>query len=138
MEKENKYYVPIIEEFCVGFEFYVDINGEKFKNTFGEVYSELWQINELIEIGSAYVKYLDKEDIEVLGWKSSGNENELYSIKWIENPTDRKNAIWLKKFGENRLQIIDSRHEWHVSLFYGTIKNKSELKRLMKQLGIWE
>ena len=85
-----------------------------------------------------WVATYDKEDIEVLGWKSSGNENELYSIKWIENPTDRKNAIWLKKFGENRLQIIDSRHEWHVSLFYGTIKNKSELKRLMKQLGIWE
>ena len=144
MGVEAKYYTPEIEEFHVGFEYefkHPDIGGLpgfgwlKYNNPqFNPEYEDYC----LAKLGrdSFRVKCLDKEDIEECGWKASGTESDLYSINWIENPTERKNAIWLRQFSENRIQIIDSRNTRHISLFYGAIKNKSELKRLMKQLGI--
>lgn len=143
----DKYYTPELEELHFGFECEVYNSTERymFEAKNGWIKTCIGIVNELrfmptilslINDSQIRVKYLDREDIEECGWEKSGTENDLYSINWIENPTERENAIWLKQFDGNRLQIIDSRHKWHVSLFHGTIKNKSELKKLMKQLNI--
>jgi hypothetical protein len=84
------------------------------------------------------VKYLDKEDIESLGWKNvedrGMSENYGYSfIKPIQylsgGNVDYKLRYW---FTNHRVRI----ETLSSTIFDGTIKNKSELKVLLKQLGI--
>ena len=71
-------------------------------------------------------KYLDQEDIKSLGWSDKGS-------LWFEKDT------WLlRKWKNHELDIYDDSFtgEDPAIVFRGTIKNKSELKKLMKQLGI--
>jgi len=130
MEENNKYYTPTIEEFHIGFEYQRLINNKWVDETYdpwddflaGDV---LFCISEQ----SLRVKYLDKEDIESLGWY--GNNN-----------------YYLHSEGSYKLQIEHHPKYSTISIeslggfkYYGyleSIKNKSELKRLMKQLGIYE
>jgi hypothetical protein len=70
------------------------------------------------------VKYLDREDIESLGFKCMGgnwyHDNKAYQII----------GTW------ESIEVSRGQHEYRDVLFKGTIKNKSELKRLLKQLNI--
>lgn len=123
--EESKYYTPTIEEFYVGFEY------EIFRDT-GSAYDDWYDTKETLDIHdllnyisqqSARVKHLDKEDIESLGFTQEGqcswiNKNNWY-IEWM--PGDTLDVFC----------VSDCR-------FKGTIKNKSELKKLMQQLGIYE
>lgn len=136
---ENKYYTPSIEELHIGFEYEMrteDTEGNTVyeKNTIHEGFGNV--MRELIRIRCIRVKYLDKQDVEECGWKKSAEQKELYSINWIENADEKKNCIWMAKVNENKYQITDCRHTWHFVLFAGTIKNKSELKRIMKMICI--
>lgn len=155
MSKQNKYYTPEIEEFHVGFE---------FERTYSEPYNSEWHkctavgidltsrhpnYLTLKDIHNTYqpsivsvknvfrVKYLDREDIESLGWSSyiDGKEptkmsgSVLFSIgpffrlEW--NPSTRKILV----------MVINDTLTPTVK-FHGTIKNKSELKRILKMLGV--
>lgn len=147
---ENKYYTPTIEEFHVGFEY-------EMKRSFGdgtvksqeEFDSAEWEKEITTLSGDPYihraltgknaennrcgirVKYLDREDIESLGWQSI--------------LMDSFKSFWYNSF---YLDITENQgHKWDVSIFtmdeehsqyhfLGTIKNKSELKKLMQQLNI--
>lgn len=87
------------------------------------------------------VKYLDKEDIESLGWvfkdKCQWDIPFTYSFSDIGiGEVDNVKGGW---------KLIYSKYGWcsiikdcygEVSHFRGVIKNKSELKKLMVQLGI--
>lgn len=133
----SKYYTPEIEEFHIGFEYeQEDINegGSSiswYKYTIKE--GEAYIIDQLItneDLGLSYrVKYLNKEDIESLGFKQS--ETDPY---WYDYKNDR---YWLYKEDENDWRWIIEDDQSEIS-FAGTIKNKSELKKLMKQLNINE
>jgi len=177
MEK-NKYYTPDISEFHVGFEY------EGITNRDGKTYLEsiicipstfkdlriddgtLCGIECKGEVLGTRVKYLDKSDIESLGFKilkeSSLNDERhtciTYDIvhSWphlVEgyklvlehqfSETYDKNdnkldtyassiKIIVRKIEENTIEDIKER--WRY--FMGEIKNKSELKVLLKQLGI--
>jgi len=79
------------------------------------------------------VKYLDREDIESLGWE--------YKSTFID--ADGDNAHLFIKPGGYNLKVECDNHItiWlenlsSVVFFRGTIKNKSELKKLMQQLNI--
>jgi len=98
------------------------------------------------------VKYLDKEDIESLGWKLKSINSNPHIHEWLFEMKSRIDGSgewsWL-------LQLLypptlDYIHE-NIAIYYvqttknvinestkfeGTIKNKSELKVLMKQLNI--
>lgn len=144
--EELKYYIPEISEFHIGFEYESIIpgliygtqiyDGRSLNDYEGEGQGS---IQEDIEDGEIRVKYLDKEDIEslpgVLFWKDRGlaeNNSILFSLK---DPAYEQGSVVFKYwFGNNRLQI--SRPIGTV--FNGFIKNKSELKKLLKQLGINE
>lgn len=144
----EKYYTPDIEEFHVGFELeddtvvgiwtnrtikdpeYLRTISHKSKkvNNKGEINYDLTKI--------CRVKYLDKEDIESLGllyssWSSDDEFKDIY--------TDGT-YILFKTRDTNEIQITNgrllSKQSGHYSLFKGDIKNKSELKRLLKQLNI--
>jgi len=74
-------------------------------------------------------KYLDKEDIESLGFKESKTD-----INWYDYKNDR---YWLYKEDTKDWKWIISDQQSEIS-FAGAIKNKSELKVLLKQLNINE
>ena len=131
--KTNKYYTPNLEEFCVGFEFedsYGD--GEYAKNSID-------QLNIKDVIGSFLkkevdirVKYLDSEDIESLGFKYCKKSDlaTIYSYKDYFIAYYNSGHISITEIGEMcRRDTI---------LFNGRIKNKSELKRILKMIGVTE
>ena len=152
---ENKYYTPEIEEFYVGFEYemvipvgftYIDFSNpdEKPEITWSDKYSkgvfqvkpadpfggELASIAAAIKINKCRVKYLDKEDIESLGWVGQ-KANSVYFKKgkyrlvhWMDKPVRLVTIIEEYTGGEE------------IILRKAMVKNKSELKKLLKQLGI--
>lgn len=95
-------------------------------------------LNDYIEDGEIRVKYLDKEDIESLGWENVENrgmsENYGYSFQKPILYLSGGNAYY-------RLRYWYTNHRVRIEplggpIFDGTIKNKSELKVLLRQLGI--
>ena len=144
---ENKYYTPTIEEFHVGFE-YEELSGTDSEG------GEDWSTREIIhsfgafdedidalEDGFIRVKYLDKQDIEELGFKRLNSkilDNILDEYRIPYN--DSTNEIISLIIREGRVVIsygyketpLDKFKTW----FAGYIKNKSELKRVLKMLDI--
>ena len=136
---ENKYYTPTIEEFHVGFEYeeetiiytdkgwftHKDLGWEKkiFDST---SYMENYYLSERVKRGlvgkynpTIRVKYLDREDIESLGFAQTVEDQ--YTLDDIEFLIDDDLFV----------QIIKD----DGFLFQGTIKNKSELKKVLKMIG---
>lgn len=137
---ENKYYTPTIEEFHVGFEYEVsDLsdNGKDWtwrKQVFDGEETRTYFIDELNK-KEIRVKHLDREDIESLGWvfqkQHPGTEHCEFEREYnfLEVDFNFRNSIWLRIYDQD-----DDGDE--TNAFSGEIKNKSELKRLMKQLKI--
>ena len=123
----SKYYTPKIEEFHVGFECEYQNIDNGLWGTFK--HPDLNSLPLEHEIEFIRVKYLDREDIESLGFTVSNNDPYWYDCKnerfWMykESPKDR---YW---------NISDEQSD--IS-FRGLIKNKSELKKLLIQLSILE
>jgi len=166
----NKYYIPDIKEFNVGFEFEFNPTDVSFENRTGftkhavipeENYKEklgyctLGWIQMFFHVFKTdedkkeviRVKYLDKDDIESLGFKLIREFKNENIIEWL----------FEKEFDEYELNIqliytLDSdKNDWHFStqnicifstdkirhpddescLFDGTIKNKSNLKDIL-------
>lgn len=92
------------------------------------------------------VKYLDKEDIESLGFESQYcpdcyNDDELKDGFVLS--INEKEDVYLHLNNDQNISIVKSimynEHSgnWYdVKLFKGNIKNKSELKRLLTQIGV--
>jgi len=152
--ENDKYYTPEIEEFHVGFEYEyrgflagdwenITTEQEDFSIMFDDFEHEMdGKFNELYR-----VKKLDNEDIESLGWRPehiidvfSGDGNELvHGFSKTINETDSYCLIYTNHVLQIYLQHVYNlaSGNWSQQIkFEGTIKNKSELRRLMKQLGI--
>lgn len=136
---ENKYYQPELWEFHIGFEYQRVIEMDDDDQFIWEdkIFPEEGLCTgsidapELVELyynkyldGSVRVKYLDKEDIESLGFKFIMTSYDGY---W------ELGNITLGYSYDKRLQI----RKGTETIFLGTIKNKSELKRILKQVGIY-
>lgn len=146
--KDYKYYTPEIEEFHAGFEY------EYFtKNWVNNKYQLTWcklKFNKdedfnvsiddtayFIETNQIRVKYLDDEDVISLGFNQITHDcfnldvplyrgREKQEVRLIIRQTV---LIYLAQ--DEKYKDTDT-----TNLFTGTIKNKSELKRLLKQLQI--
>jgi len=151
----NKYYTPEIEEFFHGFEYEVWENSAytneswikkifQFRDN-NYIYKDTsFIIAEFEQRGDDIrVKYLDQEDIESLGFTDKPTavnqkfsyykflkENQVCQITvyWDMNRTERENLI--------RIFRGTLHHYPYTEIFRGNIKNKSELKKLLKQLNI--
>tara|TARA_R110002051_G_scaffold117840_3_gene191713 strand:- start:440 stop:844 length:405 start_codon:yes stop_codon:yes gene_type:complete len=129
---KDKYYTPTIEEFHVGFEYEFKTNGLGFVKT------EVSETGGFFQ-GEKRVKYLDREDIESLGWvrdmeRGMTKDSKVYykdnymllhdnngiSICVADPAKDKKMMYYLRS---NEVYMLN-------------IKNKSELKKLLKQLNI--
>jgi hypothetical protein len=178
--KSDKYYTPTIEEFHVGFE-YEELwygggkspsgedwvshvyNGESLTEEYSEGQSS---IEEEIRDKEIRVKYLDKEDIESLGfvYKGTSDHNrlglkgEMVPISGFSKNLGDGEFCHITCFleddnrvhnGSLRIECTDCFEDIDSSPFAGyreggsgpfvdqmRIKNKSELKVLLKQLGI--
>jgi len=131
----DKYYTPDLNEFYIGFEY----EYQSFSNWAKHKLEDFWLcdndgcIEDYVPTQSSLslfrVKLLDKEDIESLGFKLLTTS---YGIQYSKDKT-------LIKFSYDKKLIIEKYFEDFgivYTVFIGDIKNKSELKKLLKQLGI--
>jgi hypothetical protein len=164
----ENYYTPKIEEFHEGFEY-------EEKNSFGdgtvktiEQYNLAGWEKRIFGLGiypylnrtmtgrnsknlpsSVRVKYLDRDDIESLGWSFFGCPLKedlktcdfpiVYQILEEQKNTmqNRRILATLCQIKEGIYNIFKSTEPIEVTMeFKGMIKNKSELKKLMQQLNI--
>lgn len=137
MIEDNKFYTPNISEFYVGFEceWQCKIRNETWNKQICDVdllsivYDQLEHADEEEPFEEQFrVKYLDEEDIEECGFekidanKYTHLDNELY-------------------FRENTGRVAILKQPNYLIpnyAFDGTIKNKNELKMILKMLGINE
>ena len=118
---ENKYYTPELHEFFDKFEYEsFDIIWKK------EIFDfrDLDVIDDEIREGKIRVKHLDREDIESLGWSFSNVNTPYFSL----------NGFYLV-INNQWLTIYEDKGADEYS-FRGTIKIKSELKKIMQMLNI--
>lgn len=140
---EAKYYTPTLEEFHVGFEYenlrfdpewklactWYSTNiannrllSEVFRNY------EVGYLNDIDTKEPLYrVKCLCREDIESLGWKQVGYDNFSMELKDI---------TLMLEFNPEYNTFIYRDCLPQENYFRGTIKNRSELRKLMQQLNI--
>ena len=135
--EENKYYTPEINEFYVGFEY-------EYKNHDGvnrDISTPVWKksavksINDLpyIErglntINNTRVKYLDKQDLIELGFKEIGQEEYYLNgdlNSWCIEALYHQSIKSYYRIGDGETQRM-----------FLEIKNKSELIKVLKMLGI--
>lgn len=155
VDKKGKYYTPTIEEFHIGFE-YEEITGVEgnslvfehriFNNntSFSDMEFNLKKQKSTIHY-SYFVKYLDQEDIESLGFVADKDRHWGYRELYILGNYSIKVMLPSR---EIIIQTIDKEKEPEYfgefiipklkTIFEGKIKNKSELIKLLKQLGINE
>jgi len=139
-QMKSSYYTPSIEEFHVRFEFeekssglwtkqkynkYSPILTSSIHDKYGVMYDT---VQDYINLNVVRVKYLDKEDIESLGFKEYYNDSERNV--WFQL---NEFSLNLAEYTDFNIGIIDHSD---FTLFRGTIKNKSELKVLLRQLNI--
>lgn len=139
MENKNKYYTPTLDEFHVGFEFQ-EGDGysppEKWTNETSGVTDDL-DVNiydDLIREGQIRVKHLDREDIESFGFDHDTTQDGVSSF-FKGNQFDENN--WYLGLENDIVEIYDANKKSDNS-FYGTIKNVSELKKILKMIGVME
>lgn len=127
----SKYYTPSIEEFYEGFEYELRQGDTWYQQKFNMNQSIKGRVlTELVR-----VPYLSKSDIESCGFIADNNciftctkkLGDDYDIKLSLNPySDEPDIlIWL---------VLEDRKE--ITCFNGIVKNLSELKKLLKQLGL--
>lgn len=131
----ERFYIPNIDDMHIGYEVYLyNIRDGWYPKILDHIDLEV-MINYAYghltddEYDEIYrIKYLDKSDIESLGF----NEiiKDQYYIDWIG-----KDITFLID-DDMWCQLINEEDGIEDYLFQGTIKNKSELKRLLKQIGI--
>lgn len=125
---ERKYYTPHTEEFYIGFEYETDYlkNGKWIKRKLGiDRASDFFEY--CYKEGSnsdLRVKLLDKEDIESLGFTYLHETSFLF------------NSRFHLTLNETYINISDNLYNGTRVIFDGVIKSKSELQKLLIQLGI--
>lgn len=154
MKEKNKYYTPEVEEFHVGFEYeWQEEKGQKWTKevTPNEISLEGYDEQK----DRVRVKHLDREDIE--SFNKTGFEeikfeydnnvepiparhgtNELPDGYYLDDQLDT-GELWIlyhyKSDGMVWIEYVkDCGGEGY--LFKGIIKNKSELRRVLKMIGV--
>jgi len=135
--ENSKYYAPSIEEFHVGFEFEIWYSCAYTPELWEKETLELYKGEDLNMLADGChqlrVKYLDQSDIESLGWKETCTDY-IYTIATNKVQLRYNDTVaLLEMYKENNTFTIMYSCE---CIFKGTIKNKSELKKLMRWLNI--
>ena len=135
----DKHYTPEISEFHFGFEYeiYEDFDHLPKKSWHKQIYGtdghnpEQIGFVSLNHLDKFRVKYLDRKDIEECGFEFIPDQ-PLPRYK-IQIGSTKDGHFELIQSFHNIVKIMQG-YEW--VRFYGTIKNKSEFKKILKQVGI--
>lgn len=149
-EVYEKYYTPEIEEFNIGFEYEersfneaeTDVWTKHTYNLSKHHEGTSWSLEAILRQGAIRVKYLDRDDIEELDYEFVEFLNirtmlfykTKNRVKHIVEENDL-NFLTLK----NRYSVVEIHSDLHSVYhtkhgFNGTVKNKSELKTVLKQV----
>lgn len=141
MIKEEKYYTPQVEEFHVGFEYqYLHTDKDWINFVFGGVDDTcVLEKQRELDKNKIRVKYLDKKDIDSLIDEVDKlretiefYENYVYEFSFNKSGS---NYTGLYTYSDNMISFYET-DLGNSCIFRGTIRNKSELKRLLDQLNI--
>lgn len=132
---KKKYYIPKIEEFCIGF----TIEIQDISNAQWGIFN-IKDENDLIscleqDIEEYRVKYLDKEDLESLGFTCIYKDN----YQWLTSKSYWVHLTCTRISNRCVLTIetsVEINSERTLVINSIGIKNKFELERLLKQLNI--
>jgi hypothetical protein len=126
---ENKYYTPETEEFVLGFEYQLkpsplmDWENKKVKL---DINLEAVDFHIKNNEGTIRVKYLDRDDIIDCKFKYINNKRDLV-----------KDSVRVRTYIGEQFEVPNIVIYKDSSLvFSGKIKNKTEFKKLLTQLGI--
>lgn len=146
-ELENKYYVPEISEFRVGFQYEERYNKNPWEKKVYKIESfiNIWSDftdTEIPDHGDLRVKCLSKEDIESLGFILQPGEYTVHggiTGKYVKDK-DYIYVSWRSHAKDGSYPLISiykliNNLEFRV-MHGAKIKNISELKILLKQVGI--
>lgn len=153
----EKYYTPSIEEFHVGFEY--EKSNEPYRRGYDKkIFTEDDMYNDNFmyhfDVKNTRVKYLDKQDIEECGWEvisetklksydlPSGDAHFIRTVlkrTYVDEDViitmyDKQRVI-IRRNNTRNLRAYDKNKTFDV--FVGVIKNKSELKNIMKMINIF-
>ena len=129
----EKYYTPDITEFHVGFEF-EEFEQEQWVKATSDG-SDIYHIDRYqIKDNKIRVKYLDQSDIESLGWSFEKKHPGLEQLQFTKDLGGPLDDLCLEYDLESHYLRISWYGDGDVTRFSGTIKNKSELNKLMQQL----
>jgi hypothetical protein len=130
----SKYYTPKIEEFHGGFGYEVQLGDRWMPTLCTKTNHPLDRFPK--ERETVRVKYLDQEAIESLGFELKETEpHELYSKKVDEDHTWLLIPHFFNEGCELRVWITSRGSVIKGGEFDGVVKNKSELKRILKMIG---
>ena len=136
--KENKYYTPEIDEFFVGFEF-----EELFKQKWNRLIPppkdspnewvklkldtshSISRIISKIKQDKVRVKYLDKQDLIELGFNKDPSGVRYFEFNGFQLYFDIHQDFNVTIYNDDSIIV-----------FQGDVKNKSELIKVLKMLGI--
>ena len=152
---ENKYYSPKIEDLHIGLECeilkYSDSDEEFFENHILDniILKNLLELSILHKDIDNWlkrtirIKFLDKEDIESFEFTFDNKDKDLYSMKKEIKYQGFGNVSFKINFNQKREKNISVFFTTDNSIdnkfiFFGKIKNKSELKKILVQLGIFD
>ena len=132
---QNKYYVPDITEFRVGFgyEHLHSINKEWINETVTPN-NRLNCFEDYLSTNQIRVKYLDKSDIESFGFEFNKTFQNFIIV------TDSNDTIFLNMYSDYNV-LIGKDYGMGCKesiLFKGIIKNKSELQQVLKMIRVIE
>lgn len=117
-----EYYQPTLEDFTIGLEYEFLTGGVEWKKFVFDMDRPQAVLENVRDYPDTFrVKHLDEEDIIELGAKEISNEYFVLNRHSIELHGEHKCVI-----ENNANQVV----------FDGTIKNKSELLRILKQTGV--
>ena len=155
--EDKRYYTPEKDEFYIGFKYEEYYNGIWNKKTVtwgGDGNIHTWNDFVINQIGKFYrqdtvfvgtatpalrVKYLDEEDIKSFGFNSDKTKlQHCKSSSYIYKNYELINN-YMGNFFTVRIYTINPSNEKDTDIiFHGVIKNKSELKKVLKKLSIYE
>lgn len=148
MKNENKYYIPEINEFYIGYkcEFLESENDIMDWEKSTLTYFEFLKIEDFLNCNRVRTKYLDKEDIESLGF---GNfEYSFYNN--TNHITATKEKVKIKNYYNNKVEIVlhldysvENNHllidngeayDFNEIYFEGEVKSLNELTKILKMI----
>lgn len=128
----KKYYTPRVEEFMVNFKYeyktwkgWSQMTMDSFNHRPNGTMNLQYDL--VLNKDKFRVKYLDRQDIESLGFSVESYFEAIQSYKDIDS------KVQVMCFSTNN--IVEIRNPSMI-MFKGVIKNKSELERILKIIGV--